>query len=290
MNRDRPGTVMGTSWSARILLVITAVLSLLAFCWPLFLNPGSIADYHTRAPLLFAVILPVALVVVVSQMSADGIDVKALAMLGVLTACGAGLRPLGAGTAGIEMVFFTIMLGGRVFGPAFGFVLGTTTLFTSAIITAGFGPWLPYQMLAAAFVGMGAGLLPRRLRSWSETLVLAVYGALASFLYGWLMDFAFWPFNLGMDSQLSFNPAASIGTNLWHFVLFNAATSMGWNLGRAVTNVILVVLAGQAVMQVLRRAARKANWHSSDDAWGPGSVPYEAVCPGEEETFLLNQE
>ena len=101
---------MGTSWSARILLVITAVLSLLAFCWPLFLDPGSIADYHTRAPLLFAVILPVALVVVVSQMSADGIDVKALAMLGVLTACGAGLRPLGAGTAGIEMVFFTIML------------------------------------------------------------------------------------------------------------------------------------------------------------------------------------
>ena len=188
------------------------------------------------------------------------------------------------------MVFFTIMLGGRVFGPAFGFVLGTTTLFTSAIITAGFGPWLPYQMLAAAFVGMGAGLLPRRLRGWSETLVLAVYGALASFLYGWLMDFAFWPFNLGMDSQLSFNPEASINTNLWHFVLFNAATSMGWNLGRAVTNVILVILAGQAVMQVLRRAARKANWHSSDDAWGSGSVPYEAVRPGEEEIFLLNQE
>ena len=46
MNRDRPGTVMGTSWSARILLVITAVLSFLAFCWPLFLDPGSIADYH----------------------------------------------------------------------------------------------------------------------------------------------------------------------------------------------------------------------------------------------------
>ena len=85
---------MGTSWSARILLVITAVLSFLAFCWPLFLDPGSIADYHTRAPLLFAVILPVALAVVVSQMSADGIDVKALAMLGVLTACGAGLLSL----------------------------------------------------------------------------------------------------------------------------------------------------------------------------------------------------
>ncbi len=89
-------------------------------------------------------------------------DTKAIAMLGVLSALGAALRPMGAGTAGIETVFFLLVLGGRVYGPGFGFVLGSTTLFASAILTGGIGPWLPFQMLAASWVGMGAGLLPPR--------------------------------------------------------------------------------------------------------------------------------
>ena len=56
-------------------------------------------------------------------------DAKAVAMLGVLAAVGAALRPLGAGTAGLEPMFFLLILGGRVFGPGFGFVLGAVTLF-----------------------------------------------------------------------------------------------------------------------------------------------------------------
>lgn len=81
-------------------------------------------------------------------------------MLGVLSALGALSRPLGAGTAGIEFVFIPLILGGRVFGPTFGFLLGSTTLLTSSLLTGGVGPWLPFQMMAASFVGMGAGLLP----------------------------------------------------------------------------------------------------------------------------------
>ena len=74
-------------------------------------------------------------------------DAKALAMLGVLTAVNAALRSLGAGLAGVELVFFLLVLAGRVFGPGFGFVLGCTSLFASALLTAGVGPWLPFQML-----------------------------------------------------------------------------------------------------------------------------------------------
>ena len=54
-------------------------------------------------------------------------------------AVGAALRPLGAGSAGLETVFFLLILAGRVFGPGFGFVLGATTLAASALITAGVG-------------------------------------------------------------------------------------------------------------------------------------------------------
>ena len=60
-----------------------------------------------------------------------------LAILGVLSAVNALMRALGAGTAGIELVFFLLILAGRVFGPGFGFVLGCTSLFASALLTAG---------------------------------------------------------------------------------------------------------------------------------------------------------
>jgi hypothetical protein len=87
---------------------------------------------------------------------------------------GAALRPLGAGTAGVETIFFLLVLGGRALGPGFGFCLGLHTLFASALLTGGVGPWLPFQMIACAWVGLGAGLLPRaagRARSccWRRT-------------------------------------------------------------------------------------------------------------------------
>jgi len=110
----------------------------------------------------------VVLAVVVSQLSSDGIDVKALAMIGVLTACGAALRTISPSMAGISFVFILMIAGARVGGAACGFGLGTTTMFASALLTAGFGPWLPYQMIASGFVSGDAcgskdswGLVPR---------------------------------------------------------------------------------------------------------------------------------
>ena len=178
-------------------------------------------------------------------------------MLGVLSAIGAALRPLGAGTAGVETVFFLIVLGGRVFGPGFGFVLGATTLFSSALLTGGVGPWLPFQMLGAAWVGLGAGLLPR-VRGRAELWLLAVYAATSALLFGALLNLTFWPFVLGDSTQLSFDPAAGPLDNLHTFALFTLATSLGWDVGRAITTVVLVLLAGPAVLAALRRASRRA--------------------------------
>ncbi|OLP53185.1 ECF transporter S component, partial [Salmonella enterica subsp. enterica serovar Javiana] len=177
--------------------------------------------------------------------------------LGVLSAVGAALRPLGAGTAGLETVFFLLVLGGRVFGPGFGFVLGSTTLFASALVTGGVGPWLPYQMLGASWVGLGAGLLPRVRDRW-EVPLLAAYGALAGLLYGLALNFSFWPFSTGLGSHLSFVPGAAPWDNLRRFALFSLATSAWWDLGRAVTNVVLIAVTGRAVLATLRRASRRA--------------------------------
>ncbi|MFB6394200.1 ECF transporter S component [Polymorphospora lycopeni] len=243
-----------------LVLVLASAAGLAMFFWPLFHAPGPEAIAHTAdAPLIFVVILPVLVAVVLAELSSGGIDAKGLAMLGVLSAINAALRPLGAGTAGIETVFFMLVLAGRVFGPGFGFVLGCTSLFTSALLTAGVGPWLPFQMLASAWVGLGAGLLPARPRGRVEIAMLAGYGLLAAYGFGFLMNMWFWPYTTGIDTQLSYVAGAPLLENLHRFAVFTGVTStFGWDTGRAITNVVAIVLAGPAVLAALRRAARRA--------------------------------
>jgi energy-coupling factor transport system substrate-specific component len=230
------------------------------FVWPLVISPGpGVGGQSGDAPLVFLAALPVLVLVVLAEMSSGGIDAKALALLGVLSAVNAALRPLGAGTAGIETVFFLLVLAGRVFGPGFGFVLGSTSLFASALLTAGVGPWLPFQMLAASWVGLGAGLLPRRVHGKAEIAMLAAYGVLAAYVFGLLMNMSYWPYALGSDTGLSYVAGAPVLENLHRFLVFTGITStLGWDTGRALTNLVAIVLLGPAVLVALRRASRRA--------------------------------
>lgn len=253
---------------AAAMLAVTAIAGLTAFVWPLFARLPDVTS-TTQAPFVFALVLPLILAVVVSELTSSTLDVKGLALLGVLSAIGAILRPLGAGSAGLEPIFFLMIIGGRVFGPGFGFAQGAVTLLASALLTGGVGAWLPYQMIAAGLLGLGAGLLPRRPRGGGELALLAAYGLVSAFAYGWLMDFAFWPFAAGPSSQLSFDPQAGPLENLHRFVLFNLVTSMGWNLGRGVTSVALIVLLGGGLLRILRRAARRAAWDAAPAAPPP---------------------
>ncbi|MFT4218159.1 MAG: ECF transporter S component [Micropruina sp.] len=248
----------GLRWQSALALIVAVLAGMIAFAWPLFLRPEGSAS-PLQAPMVFALVLPLSLAIVLAELAGGELDVKALAMLGVLAAVGSILRPLSAGTAGFELVFFLLILAGRVFGAGFGFALGAITLFTSALITSGVGPWLPYQMLAAGFIGLFAGWLPKA-SGRGELVLLAGYGMVSAFGYGWLMDFSFWPFALGDGTQLSFDPAATPLQNLHRFALFNLATSMGWNLGRALTNAVVILMVGAPLLRLLRRTARRASF------------------------------
>lgn len=203
--------------------------------------------------------------VVAATISESGLGAKAVAMLGVLAATGAALRPIGAGTAGIEPMFFLMVLSGRVLGPGFGFVLGSVTMFASALLTGGVGPWMPFQMLSMGWFTMGAGLLPGpdRLRGRGELALLAVYGFLAAFAYGTAMNMAGWPFLGELASRVSFDPDAAVPENLARFLAYCAATSLGWDLGRAVVTVVLTLTLGPAVLRALRRATRRAAFETA---------------------------
>ena len=239
-------------------LVLSGVAGIIAFCWPLVMSPGHGLEHGTDAPLVLAGVLLAVAAVVLMALSDGGIEVKALAVLGLLTGVGAVLRPLSAGTAGVELIFVVIVLGGRVLGPGFGFALGSTTVFASALLTGGVGPWMPFQMLAASWVGLGAGLLPRQVRGRAEVVLLAAYGAVVAFGFGLAMNLSFWPFQIGDGTALSFVAGDPVATNLHRFFLYSLATSLGWDLGRAVTTAAGVALLGRPVLAALRRTASRA--------------------------------
>jgi energy-coupling factor transport system substrate-specific component len=242
---------------ALVALTLVSLVGLVAFGWPLLVQPGAGLAHRADAPWLFVLLLPLLLAVVLAEISSGGMDAKAVALLGVLAAVGAALRPLGGGAAGFETVFFLLVLAARVLGPGFGFVLGSVTLFASALLTAGVGPWLPFQMLAAGWVGLGAGVLPRA-RGWREVALLSVYGAVAGLVYGALMNLWTWPFVTGLASGLSYVAGDPLVENLQRFVAFTLATSLGFDVPRAVTNAVLIALTARAVLGALRRASRRA--------------------------------
>ncbi|WP_319804613.1 ECF transporter S component [Nocardioides malaquae] len=246
-----------------LVLVLVSVVGLMMLGWPLLLE----VEGGTRVdpPFLFIALMPLLLVMVLAEMTEGGMDARMLAILGLLSAINGVLRGLGAGVAGIELIFFLMVLAGRVFGPAFGFVLGCTSLFVSALFTAGVGPWLPFQMLVAGWVGMGAGLLPRRPRGRREIAMLVVYGMVAAYAYGALMNLWGWPLALGIEvpgreaTELSYVAGAPLAENLRRFVVYTLVTSTGgWDTGRAVTNGLAIAVVGPAVLSTLRRAARRA--------------------------------
>ncbi|MTV25508.1 ECF transporter S component [Nitriliruptoraceae bacterium ZYF776] len=259
--------VVGLRWRSTLTLTLGSLAGLAMFVWPLLVvpDPAAVGMAHSAdAPLIFVVILPVLVAVLLAEVASGGLDAKGLAMLGVLSAIGAALRPIGAGTGGVETVFFLLVLGGRVFGPGFGFVLGSTTLFASALLTGGVGPWLPFQMLAASWVGLFAGLLPRRPTGRVEIGMLVTYGVLSAYAYGFIMNLWFWPYAIGDGTALSFVAGDPVLDNLRRFVTFTFLTStIGWDTGRALTNAVAIAVLGPAVLGALRRASRRAAFGAS---------------------------
>lgn len=242
-----------------LLLALASALGLFAFLWPLVVTSeaGTGVAHAADAPWIFVLLLPLLLAVVLAELAEGRIDAKAVALLGVLAACGAVLRLPSTGVAGFELIFFLFIPAGRVFGRGFGFVLGALTLFASALLTGGVGPWLPFQMFGAAWVGFFAGCLPRA-TGRREIALLAAYGVVAGLAYGLLLNFWFWPFGIAGGTELSFVPGDAVADNLRRFWGFHLATSLGWDLPRAVTNVVLISVFGPAVLAALRRVARRA--------------------------------
>ncbi len=239
------------------LLVIANLLGLAAFLWP-FALPAAVgreAAHETDAPVIILLLLFCLGTLLFVELGRGGLGPKAIALMGVLGAAMVALRLPGF-VAGFSPMFLIVLIAGSAFGPGFGFVLGATGMFASGLFIGGLGPWLPFQMVAVGWVGMGAGLIPHS-ESWPWRIgLLAAYGFVAGFIFGAIMNLWSWPYLAGL-SELGWDPREGAAENLRHYALYYAATSAGWDVFRAIGNVVMVVALGRPLLASLDRAARR---------------------------------
>jgi energy-coupling factor transport system substrate-specific component len=261
-----------------VIYFLCALLGLLAFIYP-FLDPAALSGGQGAAgspasaaqgqstPLLTALLVGLALIALLIEVQGETIGAKTVAMLGVLVAGTSLLRFIEMAIpmpGGFSPIFAPIMLAGFVFGGRFGFLMGTFTVLASALITGGIGPWLPYQMFTAGWVGMTAGwmgMLPlRRVHAgapysafgYRELLILSVAGFFWGILYGVIINLYFWPFAMGPAAQ-SYQTGLGLGDVLTRYGAFYLATSLMWDMARAVGNVALIALLGAPMVRALTR-------------------------------------
>lgn len=260
--------------SSVLALGLVTLVGLAAFFWPFFADPRIGEEHGHDAPWLFALLLSLLAAVLLGELTSTGLDAKAVAVLGVLAAMGGALRVLSAGTAGLEPMFFLVVLGGRVLGASKAFLLGALALLTGAFLTGGVGPWLPFQMFACGWVALGAAVLPD-VGTRAERWLLAVYAVVSSLAYGAVMNLWFWPFTTAgtAGSGAAFVAGAPLVTNLQHYGVFYLATSLGYDVPRAVLTAVLVLLAGPALLATLRRAVRRARFDAEPEFTADASAP-----------------
>jgi energy-coupling factor transport system substrate-specific component len=203
-------------------------------------------------------VIPALIALVINEAVTSTFNIKELSVMAIVIAVAAACRPLGVGIAGIEPIWIVIIIAGAAFGAIPGFIIGTTALVTSAVMTSGIGPWLPYQMLLAGWIGYGAGLVTIR-ETRRHVIGLASYGAIATFFFGWLMNLWFWPTASTLNASVAFNPAAAVSDRIAAWAHFSLVTSLGIDLPRALLTFVGVIMAAPPLLRSMRRAFRPAN-------------------------------
>ena len=275
--------------SAYLTIAVATLIGIAAFLYP-FLLPAVEPSTENRtrsaeAPLLFAIVTVLCLVAISMEVQpgagGPGLQnaAKTTALLGVLVAIDATLR-LVPTFLGASPVFPLILLTGAVFGSAVGFQMGALTLLVSAFITGGIGPWLPFQMLVAGWIGLSAGWLPRWPDQRKRLRALAALGAVWGFGYGAIMNLWTWPFTapgLQEDVGLYWSPDLSFGESIAHYGRYYLVTSLWYDFFRAAGNALLLLALGGPVLRTQERFHDRFTWTPWTEFAEPESA---ATSPG----------
>lgn len=250
---------------ADVAFVALTAAGLAAFLYPFWAPDRPAVPEPRLVTLVFSGAAALILVGLIGE-AQSGLTAHTVAMLGTLVGLNTTLRVIETVVplpGGFSPVFLLITLVGYSFGARMGFLMGALTMLVSGPLTAGgLGPWTPYQMLAAGWVGMGAAWLPGAQtgsagRTRGQRIGLVAYGAAWGFLYGALTNLYFWPYVL-LAPDLSWEAGLSLGETLARYGRFYLITSLAWDGMLAVGNVALLALLGPSLLKALDRFRRRA--------------------------------
>lgn len=267
-------------------IYLAATISgLLVLLYPFFrpaiaMQSGYGAFRAGEMPMMMTLLLGFCLLVLIIEAQGPVMNTKLIALLGILVAINSALRFLETaipGPGGFTPIFFLIILVGYVFGGRVGFLMGTLTLFVSALVTGGVGPWLPGQMFTAGWVGMSAVLLRPIVQTLktknllggpsgitAEIIVLAMLGLVWGFLYGAIMNLWQWPFIVGAQGQ-SWVVGLGFRETLQRYLAYYLVTSLLWDTIAAIGNVLLIIAFGIPTLKALRRFQQRFTFSYTPD-------------------------
>lgn len=272
---------------------ITTLLGVFAFLYPFWLPAIAAAGngdmaHSGDAALMATLLAGLCFLILLLEVQSHAVSAKSIALLGVLVAVNSVLRfaeTAVPGPGGFSPIFLLIILGGYIFGKRFGFLLGALTILVSGLVTGGVGPWLPYQMFTAGWVGMSAPLCRPAVRAlaqlgvstvWAEVVVVTLFGGVWGFLFGAIMNLWFWPFVMG-PSQQHWEPGIGVAETVQRYAVFYLVTSFAWDFMRGLGNMTLMALAAAPTLRLLRRFH-----HRFDFSYTPvgAPAPTEHPAPG----------
>jgi len=243
--------------ASNAVFMLLALAGLLTFLYP-FWAPADSPIPETRLVLLAVSGAAGLLLIGLVGEAQAGLSAHTVAMLGTLVGLNTILRVIETIVpmpGGFSPVFLLIVLVGHTFGARLGFLMGALTMLVSGPLTAGgLGPWTPYQMLAAGYVGMGAAWIPS---GRGRVLLLTVYATLWGWLYGGLTNLYFWPYAV-LAPDLAWSPGLTPLGVLERYARFYLVTSLVWDTMAALGNLLLVGFLSPPLIKALERFRLRA--------------------------------
>ncbi|MBX3065993.1 MAG: ECF transporter S component [Anaerolineae bacterium] len=252
------------NWIGALSLLLVSGIGIGAFALPFLIRLSSESGEAARtpeSPLLTVLISAICLLLLFANLG-PALSSKSVALIGVLVSINALLRYVDLSfllPGEFTPIFILIMLVGYSFGAQLGFLMGALSLLASAFVTGGFGPWLPFQMFAAGWVGLFAAWMRRIAppdRPYRAVLLLAIYGFVWGLLYGAIMNLYSWPFLTGSGWQAGL----SVSETISRYVAFYLTTSLAPDLLRAFGNLILMLALGLPLLNLFRRFRQRFNF------------------------------
>lgn len=236
-----------------------AIVGFAAFAWPFWIQSSRNDGHSADAWIWAALISALAVGVVALELARESMTAAGVAVLGVLSSMTGLLRIVDLPGGGSGM-FFLLILAAAALGPRAGALLAFAAMAAGAMVTGGVGPWLPFQMLALAVVGIGAGLIgrfTRRFRPRVETAVLALYGFGGAFAYGIVINLWDWPLRPSSGSDIAFDPALGFTDTVRNYWRFYTTTSLAWDGAGAIANALIILVVGRQALHALRRVEHR---------------------------------